>query len=80
MMVYATFTHFQENRQDLIPILDNYSWIPLATVIISIWARNAGIMPVIQVVNYNQRCISQAVISCFAFFLRTVWYFHEYFY
>ena len=53
MMVYATFTHFQEYRQDLIPILDNYSWIPLATVIISIWARNAGIMPVIQVVNYN---------------------------
>jgi len=48
MLVFATFSYLQEYHEEFLPVLDKYSWIPLVTIIISIWARNAGIMPVVQ--------------------------------
>ena len=47
MIAFATFNHLIEHRQYLKSSLDKISWIPLAVIVIVIWTRNAGILPVL---------------------------------
>ena len=48
MIVFAAFNHFREYRPDLLSSLDKFSWIPLVVLVLTIWARAAGILPIIQ--------------------------------
>ena len=49
MLIFGTFSYFKEYHEDMYEdILDRYSWIPFVTIVVSIWARNAGIRPVVQ--------------------------------
>ena len=47
MVTLGTFNHLIEYRQDLQSSLEKVSRIPLAVIVITIWTRNAGILPII---------------------------------
>ena len=47
MIAFAIFNHLTEHPQDLKSSLDKVSWIPLAVIVITIWTRNAGILPIL---------------------------------
>ena len=47
MVALDTFNHLIEYRQDLQSSLEKVSWIPLAVIVITIWTRNAGILPIL---------------------------------